>query len=229
MNLIFKTISIATLTLTVAACGEAPENSADGWVGGPDPILAEEYTGKDWSKVYSGTDVRDGVVYGTIVVGNPDAAVDIIEYGSLTCSHCANFSNEYSKELKETYVKRGIAKISFKNYLFSAIDISASKMMRCTGPDRAYPVMSLLFERQAEWAYDQSMDTLIAISRRVGVNRAKFDTCMKNKELEKVMAEMTSEASSLGVAGTPTFFVNGNMIDNVRSHWKLSNAVKAAR
>ncbi len=228
MNLFRKSITIAALSLSVVACGET-ENSGEGWVGGPDPILAEEYTGKDWSKVYSGTDVRDGIVYGDIVVGNPDAPVNIIEYGSTTCGHCATFNNEYLPEIKKTYIKRGIAKVSFNNYLFSAIDISASKLARCVGPKRAYPVLSLLFERQADWAFTGNIDDLVNIARRVGVNRAKFDACMKNKELEKVMTEMTSEAIRLGVPGTPTFFIDGTMVDDLRSHWKLTNAIKAAR
>lgn len=228
MNVFTKTISIAALSFSMAACGEVGDTS-EGWVGGPDPILAEEYTGKDWSKVYTATDVRDGIVYGEIVVGNPDAPVNVIEYGSLTCGHCATFNNEYLLELKKTYIKRGIAKVSFNNYLFSATDISASKLARCVGPARAYPVLSLLFERQADWAFTGNIDDLVNIARRVGVNRAKFDACMKNKELEKAMTVMTQEANNLGVPGTPTFFINGTMIGDVQSHWKLTNAIKAAR
>ena len=60
-------------------------------------------------------------------IGSEDASVSIIEYRSLTCSHCAEFSNETYPQLKSEFIDTGVVKFELRPFALNAIDLNAFK------------------------------------------------------------------------------------------------------
>ena len=87
-----------------------------------------------------------------LALGKADAPVTIVEYASMTCSHCANFHNKVLPVLKEKYIDTGKVRLIFREFPLDERAALASMMARCAGGDRALPLISMLFSKQDEWA-----------------------------------------------------------------------------
>jgi protein-disulfide isomerase len=218
----WRLLVAGSLAFGLAACGESPSDngandaSSDATSGesvadssAPAPT-ASAYGPIDYSAAY----VVDGVAFGELSMGNPDAPVTMIEYASLTCSHCAYFHNNVLPELKTRYIETGQVRLVFRNYILNQFDLYASMISRCAGPERAFGMMTLFYNRQAQWMNDDIVANLAALARRAGLNRAAFDMCLQNAPLQANILEMQEMGSNQdNVTGTPTFFINGERID----------------
>src|SRR3712207_3904235 len=68
-----------------------------------------------------------------IWMGNPDAPVKLVEYGSLSCPHCAEFEEQGAPELRDTYIKSGQVSWEFRTYLLFGLDAGISALLHCQG------------------------------------------------------------------------------------------------
>ena len=163
--------------------------------------------------IYSAERIEDGVAYGWLCMGNPDAPVTMVEFASLTCPHCATFHNQTLPEIKKQYIETGKVRLVFSNYVFNEYDMAASMIVRCGGPTRAFPLLGLFFQSQADWFGQDALNQLAALARRAGINRAKFDACLTNSDLQKHLEGLREIASGkYAVNSTPTFFINGEEV-----------------
>ncbi|MCH7806181.1 MAG: DsbA family protein [Proteobacteria bacterium] len=186
----------------LAAC-----DSSDTSDGTNTATVVEDYTGPDYSQVISAEEVRDGVAFGDLIMGNPDAPVTMIEYASLTCGHCANFHNDVFPDFKEQYIKTGKVRLIYRNYTRDPADLAVGMLTRCVGPDQAFDLMAIFYERQRQWVVEDAKPEIAAIARRVGINRADMDACLANTDLQRNLVEMLRAGQTEGVTGTPTFFI----------------------
>jgi protein-disulfide isomerase len=164
----------------------------------PHPLLADAQTVLALSK-----DNR--------ILGNPDAPITIIEYASLTCPHCAHFTNEVLPELKKKWIDTGKAKLVLRDYPLDEPALRAAMIARCAPPDRYYAYIDTFFGAQEKWvtAHDYR-DALARLVKLGGMSREEFDNCLKNTALENKIVEGRLVASKeLDVNSTPTFFING--------------------
>ena len=82
-----------------------------------------------------------------LVLGKADAPVTIVEYASMTCSHCASFHNTVLPVLKEKYIDTGKVRLIFREFPLDERAALASMMARCAGGDKALPLISMLFSQ----------------------------------------------------------------------------------
>src|SRR5688572_841889 len=85
-----------------------------------------------------------------IVMGDPNAPVTIIEYASLSCSHCAHFHNDILPELEKAYISTGKAKLIHRPFSLNAPALKGAMLAGCAGKDRYYAFLKVMFEKQAE-------------------------------------------------------------------------------
>ncbi len=202
----FLTLALAgALSLVLAACDSETETEGTAVASS----TAEEYTGTDYTKVVSGGELKGTVVFGDISVGNPDAPITMIEYASLTCSHCAAFHNTILPEIKENYVKTGKVKMVFRNFIRDRMDLAVAMVTRCYGPEKTFDLMNLYFQRQRQWAVADAMSEITNVARTAGISRLDLDTCLANTELQSHLLGMQKAGSAAGVNATPTFMING--------------------
>ena len=91
----------------------------------------------------------------------------MVEYGSLTCPHCAAFSREIFPELKKDYIATGRVRFIFREFSRNSLDVAAFLLARCVGDDKAFAAVELLFAAQDKWTFvDKPLEPLIAASVR---------------------------------------------------------------
>ena len=73
------------------------------------------------------------------------SGVPVVEYGSLTCPHCATFSREVFPELKKDYIDTGKVRYIFREFPRNPLDVAAFALARCIGDDKAFATIDLLF------------------------------------------------------------------------------------
>jgi protein-disulfide isomerase len=145
------------------------------------------------------------------ILGNPDAPITIVEYASLTCPHCAHFTNDVLPELKKKWIDTGKAKLVLRDYPLDEPALRAAMIARCAPPDRYYAFVDTFFGSQEKWVTARDYrDALARLVKLGGMSREEFDNCLKNTTLENKIVEGRLIASKeLDVNSTPTFFING--------------------
>jgi protein-disulfide isomerase len=147
---------------------------------------------------------------GDVVMGEANAPVTIIEYASMTCSHCAAFHHEVYPALKKNYVDTGKAKFILREFPLDPLATAAFMLAREMG-DKRDAVVDLLFAQQKNWAFvDKPLDGLANVLKQAGLGQEKFEAVLKDQDLYKKVADVRARAADkFGVNSTPTFFVNG--------------------
>lgn len=153
------------------------------------------------------------------VLGKSDAPITILEYASLSCSHCARFATEVLPKLKEKWIDAGKVRLILRDFPLDEPALRAAMVVRCAPPERFYPLVDTLFETQDKWVV--AKDVRVALERTArlaGIGKKEFDACVADKALEdRVAQSRLTAAQLLGVASTPTFFINGKKFDGAPS------------
>ena len=183
-----------------------------------------------------------------MVLGDPKAPVEIIEYASLTCNHCATFHNFVLPRIKDKYVDTGKVKVVMRSFLLNAIDASASILTRCVPEKRYFKFMEILFTQQTQWydiseyqklsgIHDQrtannifvqsTIDKVSKVANRLGINNRKIEACLLNEKIGDYLYSVHQEGiQKYKVTATPTILVNGNKTGN--TYAAVEKAIEAA-
>ena len=149
---------------------------------------------------------------GEQILGNAEAPVTLIEYASMTCSHCANFAVKVFPTLKSKYVDAGKVRYILREFPLDPLAAAGFMLARCSG-DKYYDVIDALFQSQQKWAFVRDpLPQLLAVARQLGFTQEKFDECLANqKVLDGIDWVRQRGAEKFGVNSTPTFFINGTI------------------
>jgi protein-disulfide isomerase len=148
-----------------------------------------------------------------IWLGNEKAPVTIIEYASMTCSHCAAFHKNTYPAFKAKYIDTGKVRYTLREFPLDPLAAAAFMLARCTpgGTEKRAGLIDVLFDQQRTWAFtDKPLQALTEITRQAGFSQETFESCLKNQELYDGVTKTRDLASQkFGVTSTPTFFING--------------------
>jgi protein-disulfide isomerase len=141
------------------------------------------------------------------------AGLPMIEYGSLTCPHCAAFSREVLPELKKDYIDSGKVRYIFREFPRNPLDVAAFVLARCVGNDKALAAIELLFSEQDKWAFvDKPLEPLIAAMRPTGLSHDQAMACLKDQAKADAIVAVGKRASDeIKMNGTPTFVIDGKV------------------
>ena len=150
---------------------------------------------------------------GEMALGDPNAPNVVIEYASMTCSHCAAFHVNSFDAFKEKYIDTGKVYFIFREYPLDPLATAAIMLARCGPKERYFPLVDLMFDRQGEWAFTENPKAaLLSFVRQAGFTEESFNACLTNKEIQDgVLAVKARGSNEFGVSSTPTFFFNGEM------------------
>jgi protein-disulfide isomerase len=188
---------------------------------------------KDWSLVVSATPA------GGFVMGNPRAKVKLVEYGSMTCPHCAHFDEDSMPILIDKYVKSGKVSFEFRNYVRDTIDVSAALLARCEGAGRFFPLTRALFKDQRTWektVADTPQEELTRLetlgpdeqflaaanvagfhqwAAAHGISPARSKQCLTDSKSINKLVQMADDTTTQypNFPGTPSFTINGTMVE----------------
>jgi protein-disulfide isomerase len=147
-------------------------------------------------------------------LGDPKG-VPVIEYGSLTCSHCATFATEVLPKFRAAYIDTGKVHFIFREFSRNPLDLAAFVLARCEGEDKALPTIDLLFAEQDKWAFvDKPLDALLTALRPTGMSHDQAMACLKDQPKVDAMTKILDAAvQDVKVQGTPTFVIDGKVYD----------------
>lgn len=154
-----------------------------------------------------------------MALGPENAPVQIVEYMSMTCPHCANFHNNTFAAIKTKYVDTGKVRFIVREFPFDPRAAAAFMLARCnpsnpeerTTPEQYEAMVSMLFKQQQTWAAaEDGRAALLQMSKLAGFSQESFQACLTNQKLlDDVNATMQRGANDFGVNSTPTFLING--------------------
>ena len=155
------------------------------------------------------------------IIGNDNAPITIIEYASMSCSHCANFHNNTLPDLKKEYIDTGKVKYVFRDFPYNYPALLGSMVMRCIPSEVRYDYMNALYKLQNMWVVRENAITrqeLYKIMQTGGMTKENFDTCLSNVDLEnKILQEVIAAQSEFNIRSTPSFLINGDLLEGDKS------------
>jgi protein-disulfide isomerase len=239
-------LAAAAAVLAIAGCDKKQGETADNT-----PVKLEQIKpppGGTW------TDVVNPTPGGGFVMGNPDAKVKLVEYGSMTCPHCKEFDDQGVPKLVDQYVKSGQVSWEFRNYVRDGLDVAASLIARCNGAKGFFPLTRALYSDQMNWVKkvqdvpQEQYNALQSLPQNRqfvemakiagfqdwaaarGVPVAKSTQCLTDQNAITQLVQMASDATTQfpNFPGTPTFIINGTMVENTATWDKLEPELKKA-
>jgi protein-disulfide isomerase len=196
----------------------------------PAAAAPRQSVAKDWTRTVVQTPA------GGFRMGNAAAKVKLIEYGSLTCPHCAHFAAEGTAGLR-AMVRSGRVSFEFRNFVLNGPDIAATLLARCGGARSFFPALDAMYASQKLWVGaianlesrqlaeidDLPMKQRIVryakaggmpqIAAKAGVPAARMPQCLSDDAAMAALEKLRSDGRNFGVTGTPTFFINGRKSD----------------
>ncbi len=151
-----------------------------------------------------------------MTLGDPNAKVKIVEYASVTCSHCADFNNQVFPEFKAKYIDTGKVHYTFKEFLTPPAEVAAAGFLtaRCAGKDKYFGVIDSLFHAQQEMFTSGDMrGGLLRVAQSAGMTEEQFNKCVADEDALKALNDRVEKAArDQKISSTPTFVVNGEKV-----------------
>jgi protein-disulfide isomerase len=156
-------------------------------------------------------------VDGDMTLGSPKAPVQVVEYASLSCTHCAHWNNEVFPVFKTRFIDTGKVRYVFREFLTPPTQFAAAGYLlaRRVGPARYFEVLDAIFKQQdAIFESEDLWGGLLKIGKSFGLNEAQFTAALQDKTaLAALNARVEKAVARDKVEVTPTFFVNGERIE----------------
>ena len=206
-------VSMLSLPVTEAAAQRRP--------------AARPAVARDWTRVAVRT--PDGVR-----IGNPAAPVKLVEYGSITCPHCAAFANEGGTAGLYRYIRTGRVSWEYRPYVIFPTDPGMFAGLNCLAPGAFFPTLERLYATQRSWVslvqtwLEANQSQVQAMSgpqrslalfragrvegvyRAGGLTPAQINACVGNPaNLQRVVGGNRRAEAQANFAGTPGFYING--------------------
>jgi len=156
-----------------------------------------------------------------MVLGDPNAPVEVIEYASYTCPHCASFHANQYKSLKANYIDEGRIRFVYREVYFDRPGLWASMIARCSDDANFFFAFSeVLYAEQRNWLASGDPGIIIEELRRLaktsGLDDATLDACLSDAaKAEALFTWYQENAERDGVTGTPSFLIDGQKYSNM--------------
>lgn len=153
-----------------------------------------------------------------MTLGTAGAPVTIIEYASMSCSHCASFHADVYPQLKEKYIDTGKARLIFREFPLNAPAFQASVLARCGGPSRFFGFIDVLFRESQRWAAaPDPIAELTQIGRLGGISAEKFQNCLQDKRVtDGILKNRLTGEQEHKITSTPSFVINGQLVSGTQ-------------
>jgi len=232
------------LALALAACGGSKD--ASGSPEGKPVADVAAPSGQMWSDVVAATDD------GGMRMGNPDAQIKLVEYGSLSCPHCAKLAQDGMDTLVSKYVNSGRVSYEFRSYaIHGVLDLPMTVLVKCDSPQTFFPLVEQIYRNydsivaRAEAGNDKAKAaqnlpadqrwpaladafglTDFFAARGLPVDQAH--KCLANADAAQKIADQTEAWFKAGISSTPTLFINGVKMDDIHEWTELEPALQRA-
>lgn len=166
-------------------------------------------------------------------LGKADAKVQVEEWFSLTCSHCAEFQKVTFPQVRKELIDTGRIHYVWHDYPLDQVALTAAMVARALPPERYEPFISTLLTTQDRWAFTRgvnSTEELAKLAALAGMPRAAFDAVIGDANLKQAILSLQESAEKkLGINSTPSFIINGRLVAGAMGYPAFLQAVDAAQ
>jgi len=148
------------------------------------------------------------------ILGKNDAPVQVVEYYSMTCGHCAAFHNNVFPTVKSKLIDTGIVRFEKRPFPLDGLALRAHAMVRSVSRTKYFPLVKMLLAQQPIWVRaEDPLFALMKIGRLAGISGDEFDSTMRNRKLlEAIVAIKQKGIDDWRIASTPSFVVNNDEV-----------------
>jgi protein-disulfide isomerase len=145
-------------------------------------------------------------------LGSKDAPITMIEFGDYQCFYCNKFYHTTEPDIMKNYVNTGKVKLIFKDLTIIGQDsINAAHAAHCAQEKgKFWEYHDVLYNNWAGentgWATSKN---LLDFAKQVGITDSDFSSCMSVARYTSIIKGSVSDAQTLGLTGTPDFFIIG--------------------
>ncbi len=165
-------------------------------------------------------------------LGQADAPVTVVEWFSLTCTHCADFQKTTFPQVKAELIDKGKIRYVWRDFPLDQVALTAAMVARALPPERYEPFISALLGSQDRWAFARNVNSteeLAKLAGLAGLPRAAFNKVIADDELRQAILTGQSEAEQNDkVASTPSFIMNGKLTAGAVGYTAFAKAVTDA-
>lgn len=165
-------------------------------------------------------------------LGSAKAPVQVIEYASPTCPHCAHFNADVFPAFKAKYVDTGKVRYTLREFLTPPNDLAGAAwvLARCGGPAHYFGVIDGVWRSQARWIRGADIAAiLLEVAKANGLTEAQFNACLNDQTAYDAVNGRLYKAEADGITSTPTFLINGKKYEGVMTLAELDAAIAAAK
>lgn len=239
-------VAAASLALGLTACkkdaaaGAAPAGSPVAKIAAP--------AGQKWEDMVTAT------ATGGMMAGNPAAPIKLVEYGSLTCPHCARFAAEAMAPLMSEFVSTGRVSFEYRSFFIHPQDLPLTMLVRCAPKESFFPLVEQVYanyESLAKMLDDPAVKEAAQASSTLppgqrlpaladalgftsffaarGISVDQAHACLANTQNATTVSNSFKTFAEAGINQTPTLVINGLQIPAEQSEWpKIAEALRAA-
>ncbi|MFP7569597.1 DsbA family protein [Marivita sp. S2033] len=165
-------------------------------------------------------DTTDTVEIQEMVLGAEDAPVEVIEYASYTCPHCATFHETVLPDLKRDYIDTGKVKFTYREVYFDRYSLWGSLVARCGGEEKFFGITDIIYDQQSDWVRAGSeadiAEALRKIGRIAGIENDKLESCLSDGDTARALVEWyQANAEEHEITSTPSFVIDGKTYSNM--------------
>lgn len=149
---------------------------------------------------------------GSPILGNEDAPITLVEFGDYQCFFCNKFFHETEESIVENYVKTGKVKMIFKDFTIIGQDsVTAALGAHCASDQGKF--WEFHDELYLNWDGENngwaSFENVQGFAKNIELDMDQFTQCLLDKKYQPLVAASTQDARTLGITGTPAFFIIG--------------------
>jgi len=234
LRIAFAPLALAIFAL--AGCNNSSDSSSSATKPAGSVAAVAAPAGTSWTDNVSAT--ADG-----FRMGNPKAAITLIEYGSFTCPHCRDFQAEGHEAIERDFVNTGKVNFEYRSMIRDPVDLTVALIAYCAPPESFFALNSQLFANQDEMikafssrGQDEQqalgklppeqrfvkiaeMANLIEFAKQRGLPEAKVRACLTDTKKAQTLADHSEAVTKQypQFAGTPSFILNGTLLDSTAS------------
>jgi protein-disulfide isomerase len=164
--------------------------------------------------------------------GSPDAPVTVIEYGDFQCPSCADFTVRREAAFDQRYVETGKVRFIYHEFPLPQHDkaIIVAAAARAAGEQgKFWHMHELLFARQRMWANSANIQPLLgSYAEAIGLDRQAFDRALTSQTVVAALEVARQQSEQRGVRSTPSFEVNGTLVDSTQLEAAIEATLQAA-
>ena len=148
-------------------------------------------------------------------IGTKEANIEIIEFASLTCGHCAKFHNEVFPKIKKEFIDTGKVSFIYQDFPLDKFALKASVIARCSGEKKFFSFLKVLYSKQKDWTRTEDpFRSLLKIAKLGGLKNEEIKVCVGNKSIEDgILKQRLNASKKFDIKATPTLYINGEKYD----------------